>query len=255
MTCLRRPLTLAACFALPLLALPPAHSAQAAPQTENVDVHAARTVLVQHYRKVGRFYRRFNALPEQDRANLSLHVLGRILPEDKPLSFAKLHLQTQAGPVPLWRDGSDEMVFPLSDALWQENPPLMATLTQDEHIHFAFQIMVKPEQPDRFSNTQALAWLKQLDHCMKDVVGLVFSFLLPGTQALEVTLAPHSSLKAITAGQTKTLFDNTGDSTASYTLEPKRFSQNTQFQTTHAIKQIMIKVPIDLHADLKRKEG
>lgn len=222
-------------------------------QTETLDVHAPRQVLVQVYQKVGRFYRRFNQLPLQDRAGLSLGVMGRILPTDKPLVEANLHLQTQSGAIPLSKTGSDALLFPLSDALWQENPPIMATLAPDEHIHFTFQIAVQPPKANSFTNAQAQTWLKQLDICVKDVVGTVFSWLVPRAKTVTVTLAAHSALTLTQAGQQHTIFENTQDKAQTYGLEPNKFEQDAVFSATQPFEQIMLTMPVNLHADLKRK--
>lgn len=236
-------------FCSPLLSPP----TQAAEQAEMVDVHAPRQVLVQHYQKVGRFYRRFNNLPEQDRGGLSLHVMGRILPDNKPLETARLHLQSQSGSIPLSQPGSDALIFPLSDALWQENPPIMATLASNEQIHFTFQIAVKPKNPSSFSALQAQAWLKQLDLCVKDVVGTVFSWLTPNATVISLTVAPHSTMTVSDSHGERTLFANTTDTPKPYALQPKNYDQDAVFKTTQPLEQIMLKIPVDLHADLKKK--
>lgn len=222
-------------------------------QTETLDVHAPRQVQVQLYQKVGRFYRRFAQLPEQDRAGLSLNVMGRVQPSNKPLPDANLHLQTQTGSLPLSQPGSDALRFPLSDALWQENPPIMATLAPNEHIHFTFQIAVQPAQANSFSNAQAQAWLKQLDFCVKDVVGTVFSWLVPHAKIVTVTLAAHSTLTVTNNDQPQTLFENTQNTPQTYALEPKKFAPEATFTATQPFTHIMLTMPVNLHADLKRK--
>lgn len=234
-----------------LCATLPLHTAAA--QTEAVDVHAPRQVAVQVYKKVGRFYRRFNALPAQDRAGLSLHVMGRILPSNTPLNAAHLHLQTQAGPLLLSQTGSDELLFPLSDALWQENPPIMATLAPHEHIHFTFQIAVQPPQANSFTTAQASAWLKQLDVCVKDVVGTVFSWLVPRAKIITLTLAPHSALILSPPTPPHTVFENTADTPQDYAFDPTQFEPEAHFTATKPLEHIALKMPVDLHADLKRK--
>jgi hypothetical protein len=232
------------------LVLAPAGVTQAA---DTIDVVGARSVLVQHYRKVAKLYRRFNALPAEDRANLSLHVVGREQPDDKPLHSTGLHLQSQTGAIPLTRAGSDDMVFPLSDALWEENPPLMATLAPDHYIRFIFQIAVSPPQADGFTNAQAQHWLKQMDHCVEDIVGFVFAFLMPDAHKLTLTLAPRSTLTVTEAGQSRTMFDNTATTPAEYTLRPQDYAADATFHSTQPLQQVLIKLPMQIHADMKRK--
>ncbi|MDN7351160.1 DUF2987 domain-containing protein [Acetobacter senegalensis] len=224
-----------------------------AAQADIIDVVGARSVLVQHYQKVAKLYRRFNALPAEDRAGLSLHVVGREQPDDKPLHSTGLHLQTQNGAIPLTHAGSDDMVFPLSDALWQENPPLMATLQPDHYIRFIFQIAITPPQQDGFTNAQATHWLKQMDNCVEDVVGFVFAFLMPDAHKLTLTLAPHSQLLVTEAGQNRTLFDNTAATAADYTIRPQDYAADATFHSTQPLERVVIKLPVQIHADMKRK--
>lgn len=222
-------------------------------QPENIEVHATRTVKVQTYRAVARVFNRFNAFPEKDRANLSLHVLGRLQPEDAPLKASGLHLQTQNGPIPLFNADNDELTVPLTKALWAENPPLMANLTANEFIGFTFQIAVATPQPDQFTDAEARHWLKQLNNCMEDVVGVVVAFMLPDAHRLIVSVAPHSRLEAVKNDQSQLLLDNQSDTPQTFVFRPQDYPRDTLFRSTRAFSQVLIKIPLDPHASMKRK--
>ena len=130
----------------------------------------------------------------------------------------------------------------------------MATLAPHEHIHFTFQIAVQPTQANGFTNTQARIWLKQLDYCVKDVVGTVFSWLVPRAKIITLTLAPHSTLMVSTpAAQPATVFENTADTPQDYALDPTHFEPEAQFNATQPLAHIALQMPVNLHADLKRK--
>ncbi|MFT8307721.1 DUF2987 domain-containing protein [Acetobacter malorum] len=235
------------CLAL----LPPAHAATSQP--EAIEVHAARPVTVQNYQTVARVFRRFNAFPEQDRANLSLHVLGRLQPEDAPLKASGLHLQTKSGPIPLFNADNDELTVPLTKALWEENPPLMANLTSDEFIGFTFQVAVATPQPDHFTDAEARHWLRQLNNCMEDVVGVIVAFMLPDAHRLIVSVAPHSRLEAVKNDQPQLLLDNQSDTPQTFIFRPQDYPRDTLFRSTRAFNQVLIKIPLDPHASMKRK--
>lgn len=234
-----------------LAAFSPAQAEQ--PQPEDVEVHATRPVTVQTYQAVARVFRRFNALPEQDRANLSLHVLGRLQPGDAPLKASGLHLQTRNGPIPLFNAENDELTVPLTEALWAENPPLQANLKADAFISFTFQIAVSPPHPDTFTDAEARHWLHQLNNCMEDVVGFVVAFLLPDAHRLIVSVAPHSRLEAVQNNQTQLLLDNASDTPQSFMFRPQDYPRDTVFRSTRPFSRILVKIPLDPHAKMKRK--
>lgn len=225
----------------------------ASPQPEDIEVHAARPVTVQTYRAVARVFRRFNALPEQDRANLSLHILGRLQPQDAPLKVSGLHLQTKNGSIPLFNADNDELTVPLTEALWAENPPLMANLTTDAFIGFTFQIAVNPTQPDSFTDAEARHWLRQLNNCMEDVVGVIVAFMLPDAHRLIVSVAPHSRLEATENDQTQLLLDNQSEVARTFVFRPQDYARDTTFRSTRAFDKILVKIPLDPHANMKRK--
>ncbi|WP_086652922.1 DUF2987 domain-containing protein [Acetobacter malorum] len=239
---------LATCCLVPLA---PANAQT--PQPEDIEVHAARPVTVQSYQAVARVFRRFNALPEQDRANLSLHVLGRLQPDDAPLKASGLHLQTKNGPIPLFNADNDELTVPLTKALWEENPPLMANLTSGAFIGFTFQIAVAPPQPDQFTDAEARHWLRQLNNCMEDVVGVIVAFMLPDAHRLIVSVAPHSRLEAFRNDQTQVLLDNQSDAPQEFVFRPQDYPRDTLFRSTKAFSKILVKIPLDPHASMKRK--
>ncbi|MFT9332264.1 MAG: hypothetical protein ABF533_09610 [Acetobacter persici] len=223
------------------------------PQPEDIEVHATRPVIVQTYQAVARVFRRFNALPEQDRANLSLHVLGRLQPQDAPLKASGLHLQTKNGAIPLFNADNDELTVPLTEALWAENPPLMANLPAESFIGFTFQIAVSPPQPDQFTDAQARHWLRQLNNCMEDIVGVIVAFMLPDAHRLIVSVAPHSRLEAVNADQTQLLLDNQSDAPQNFIFRPQDYARSTLFRSTRAFNKILVKIPLDPHAKMRRK--
>ncbi|PCD80037.1 hypothetical protein CO710_04050 [Acetobacter orleanensis] len=223
------------------------------PQPENIEVHAARPVTVQSYRAVARVFNRFNAFPEQDRAGLSLHVLGRLQPKDTPLKDTGLHLQTKNGAIPLFNAENDELTVPLTRVLWDENPPLMANLLPGDFIGFTFQIAVSTPQPDHFTDAQARHWLQQLNNCMEDVVGVIVAFMLPDAHRLIVSVAPHARLEAVSNGQTQRLLDNQSDAARSFIFRPQDYARDTLFQSDKPFHQVLIKIPLDPHARMKRK--
>lgn len=235
-----------------LSALTPAYAET--PQPEDIEVHAVRPVNVSSYQAVARVFNRFNAFPEQDRAGLSLHVVGRLQPQDAPLKDSGLHLQTRQGAIPLFNAGNDELTVPLTRALWDENPPLMANLAPGAFIGFTFQVAVSPPQPDHFTDAEARHWLKQLNHCMEDVVGVIVAFMLPDAHRLIVSVAPHGRLEATKDGQTQLLLDNQSEAPRSFTFRPQDYARDTVFHSDKPLSQILIKIPLDPHATMKRKE-
>jgi hypothetical protein len=225
----------------------PAHAAP-----EAISVDGTRPVQIADYRDLAKVFRTFNTFPAADRADLTLHVMARVLPGDRPIQSAAPYLRGTAGPIALFGATGAEMHLPLTDALWAENPPVYAPLTHGQKVGLRFVMMVTPSRPDRFTDAQARGWLRELDGCIEDVVGVVFAFLMPDAHRLAVDIAPGARLDAVSGGTVRPLVVNQGATPYRFTFRPQDYPRDTLFRSDRPLGALTAIIPMNIHGELTR---
>ncbi|MFT8516718.1 MAG: hypothetical protein ABF673_06570, partial [Acetobacter persici] len=77
--------------------------------------------------------------------------------------------------------------------------------------------------------------------------------MLPDAHRLIVSVAPHSRLEAVNADQTQLLLDNQSDAPQNFIFRPQDYARSTLFRSTRAFNKILVKIPLDPHAKMRRK--
>ncbi|ACI50971.1 conserved hypothetical protein [Gluconacetobacter diazotrophicus PA1 5] len=248
MTSVVRSLLPAIILCVPCWGVPGA--ARAAPEAIAVD--GVRPVQVADYRDLAKVFRTFNAFPAADRADLTLHLIARVLPGDRPIQSAPPYLRRASGPVALFGATGAEMHLPLTDALWAENPPVYAPLAHGQTVGLRFVITVTHGQTDRFTDVQARTWLRELDGCIEDVVGVVFAFLMPDAHKLTVEVAAGARLDAVSNGAVRPLVVNRGAVPYAFTFRPQDYPRDTVFRSDRPLGTLTAVIPMNIHGELTR---
>jgi len=226
------------------------HSATAVP--ENIAVNGVRPAKIGDYRQTARLFRRFAAIPEKDRPDLSFGLTGVLEPGDRPVQEAMPYLATKIGNVPLFRQQGDEMVFPRDDALWMENPSVMAPLAKSERIRLRFVFHIRPPERPIFSDETARHWLSEFDASSENVIGFIGALLIPDAHRLMITLAPNARFSVREKGASRDLAVSGSHAPDRYTFRPQDFSHDAVFSSNRAIPQIDLVVPFDLKTEWRR---
>lgn len=213
-------------------------------------VHAMR---VGSYKAVNSNYDWFDHLPSRDRRDLSLHFLGKVLPGNELPSTAHVVIHAKSGDIPLFVGEDREMRFPRSSELLAENPAILLTLPPGKKVQMEVALEVAPLPTPSFTKEQAQGWLREVDGCIENIVGVVLAFLAPDAHRLKIDIAPGARLEAVQGGQTTMLFENRETAPQTYLLHPQDFAAGTVFRSDKPFVLIRVKLPGGEHFVLRRK--
>ncbi|MBS1093662.1 hypothetical protein [Gluconobacter wancherniae] len=228
---------------LAVVAFTPLKTAFAA--DENISVTAERSQKVADYRDVAHMFRRFDRFPAAARQGLSLHLIGWVDPGHELPSESHLMIRAKSGEIPLFAGTDHDMHFPVNDVLWAENPPIIQRLPADRIVKATMSIEVSLPQASSFSKFEAQHWLKQIDACIEDIVGVIFSFLMPDAHRLRVEVAPGATLEAVSGGNVCLLLDNRDVESRIFLLRVQDYPEGTVFRSSKPFVRVSVKIPGD----------
>ncbi|QDH17702.1 DUF2987 domain-containing protein [Swingsia samuiensis] len=214
---------------------------------EVINVVGDRAIKVAQYSDIEHVYEKFNQFPLKDRVGFSLRFIGDLLPNHDIPSLADLVIHSRHGDIPLFLGKDRDLHFPRSAELKQENPPILQKKYIHNRVRMELSMVIKKADIKEFSGAEARRWLGQVDNCIEDVTGVVFSWFMPDAHYFKIDLAPNSQLIAQTQGKTQTLDENRSLEPITVSLRPQSYPKETIFYSNKPFRRIRVKIPGDAY--------